>query len=243
MKLKPGKQTGNSITKMNFLLKIITRQLSGCLIILISSCNLSSQPALPAIHLTTADSMQNEQRLAKADFRIGEVKPLIKTGDVVTRTGNDFTSESLRKLCRRNTTYSHCGIASIENDSLFIYHTLGGEWNPDEKLKRESFEQFADPYTNNGLGLFRFDMSQIEVTQLIKVVHRLFSEHLKFDMKFDLSTDDRMYCAEFLYKSFKEASKQQIMFAKSRIGDFEFIGVDDIFLYPGCNKIIEIVYK
>ncbi len=228
---------------MNIFIKRRIRQLIGCLILFQAGCNMASQPALPAIHLTAADSLQIKQRLTNAISNIAQVTPLIKTGDVVTRTGNDFTSESLRKLCRRNTTYSHCGIASIENDSLFIYHALGGEWNPDEKLKRETFEKFADPYTNNGIGLFRFEMPTSDAAQLVKVVQRFFELPLKFDMKFDLATDDRMYCAEFIYKSLREASKQQIVLAKSHIGDFEFIGVDDIFLHPACNKITEIVYK
>ena len=228
---------------MNILFKRKIRHLLGCLIFFQAGCNISSQRALPSISLTAADSLQIEQRLSKAITTIALVKPLIKTGDVITRTGNDFTSESLRNLCRRSTTYSHCGIASIENDSLFIYHALGGEWNPDEKLKRESLEAFANPFTNKGIGLFRFNMPEDEVIQLVKVIHRLFNQHLKFDMKFDLTTDDRMYCAEFIYKSFKEASRDKLIFAKSQIGDFEFIGVDDIFLHPGCNKITEIVYK
>ncbi len=61
---------------------------------------------------------------------------------MVLRTGNDFTSESLRQLSFTDKTYSHCGIASIENDSIFIYHALGGEWNPDEKLRRDPIELF-----------------------------------------------------------------------------------------------------
>lgn len=228
---------------MSIFFKILTGQLTGCLIFFLCGCNLAPHSALPAIHLTAADSLQIKQRLINAVAQIIEVKPLIKTGDVVTRTGNDFTSESLRNLCRRNTTYSHCGIASIENDSLFIYHALGGEWNPDENLKRESFEHFADPYTNNGFGLYRFDMPTENLSHLATIAQRMFKQHLKFDMKFDLATDDRMYCAEFIYKSFKEASMQQIVFAKSRIGDFEFIGVDDIFLHPSSKNIIQVVYK
>lgn len=62
-------------------------------------------------------------------------------------------------------------------------------------------------------------------------------------MDFDLATDDRMYCAEFIYKSFMKASKQQLQFNTSHINNFNFIGVDDIFLHPLCKKMAEVRYK
>src|SRR5690606_8118673 len=87
--------------------------------------------------------------------KIHALKKLTQSGDLITRTGNDFTSQSLKSLNRRNKTFSHCGIIKIENDSVFVYHTLGGEWNPDQKLRKDPFEIFADPVSNNLLGLFR----------------------------------------------------------------------------------------
>ena len=193
--------------------------------------------------ITREDSIKNEQRIGRAFASIHLLEKDIRTGDLVTRTGNDFTSQSLRKLCQRDQTYSHCGIASIENDSLFIYHAMGGEWNPDEKLRRDPWALFAEPYSNNGIGLFRFDMPDSSIKKLLKAVHGFYGSGLTFDMKFDLATDNKMYCAEFIYKSYLKASDQKMVFNKSHIGNFEFIGPDDIFLHPLCKKGVQIVYK
>lgn len=213
----------------------------GCLIFFMSSCN--KQPKLNPLIITKEDSIKKEQQISRAFKEIRLAEKDIQTGDLVTRTGNDFTSESLRNLCRRDQTYSHCGIASRENDTLFIYHAMGGEWNPDEKLRRDPWKLFAEPYSNKGVGLFRFEMPDSNIARLINVMQHYYQSGLTFDMKFDLKTDDKMYCAEFIYKSYLKATDEKINFSKSHIGEFEFVGPDDIFLHPLCKRRAQIVYK
>ncbi|RYD71507.1 MAG: hypothetical protein EOP53_23565 [Sphingobacteriales bacterium] len=226
---------------MNRYIQTAIRWPIGCLIFFVTACD--SKPTLQPIVTTTEDSIKNEQRIDRAFANIKLLSRQIKNGDLVTRTGNDFTSESLRNLCIRDKTYSHCGIASIENDTLFIYHAMGGEWNPDEKLRRDTWKVFAEPYSNKGVGLFRFDMPDSSINHLIAVVQEYYKNELSFDMKFDLATDEKMYCAEFVYKSFVKATSQGMQFNKSRIGNFEFVGPDDIFLHPLCKRKDQIVYK
>jgi hypothetical protein len=200
------------------------------------------KPAIDPLIISQEDSIKRVHQIKNAIGSILIAEKHIRTGDLVTRTGADFTSESLRNLCRRDKTYSHCGIASWENDSLFIYHAMGGEWNPDEKLRRDSWLQFAEPYTNRGFGHFRYLTDDNTNLALINEVQRLYHSGMTFDMKFDLTTDDKMYCAEFIAKSF-EASGRIMRFNRSKIEHFEFIGVDDLFLHPACKKISSIVYK
>ena len=109
------------------------RWLTGCLIFFLFSC--SSKNNYPPLTGTKDDAIAESQKNTRAFLQIDSVKKIINTGDLVVRTGNDFTSESLRSLNRRDQTYSHCGIASKENDSLFVYHSLGGDWNPNQKIR------------------------------------------------------------------------------------------------------------
>jgi hypothetical protein len=179
----------------------------------------------------------------RAFAAIRKAETLVHSGDIITRTGNDFTSQSLKALNQRDKTFSHCGIASIENDSVFVYHALGGDWNPDQKIRRDPFVLFAGPYSNNEMGIFRFDLDLAEIANLIKVTRHFYEEGISFDMAFDLKTDDKMYCAEFVYKSLVKGSGGKLHFSLSHIGNFEFIGVDDIILHPACKKQIHLVYK
>jgi Permuted papain-like amidase enzyme, YaeF/YiiX, C92 family len=233
---------------MIFLKEKLIRWPAGCLIFLLllvgtASVSCRRHEKINKLIITKQDSIKRELVIERAFKTIREAEKSIFTGDLVTRTGNDFTSQSLRKLNRRNQTYSHCGIASIENDSLFIYHAMGGEWNPDEKLRRDPFILFAEPYSNQGIGIFHFDLDEVTKNQLNKVVKEYYRQGLMFDMKFDLITDDRMYCAEFIYKSFIKASNNKMAFNKSRLGNFIFMGVDDIFMQPLCSIKKQIVYN
>lgn len=189
------------------------------------------------------DSLIQKQKTANAYATIDAVKSMIQSGDMITRTGADFTSESLRNLNQRDQTYSHCGIASIENDTVFVYHALGGDFNPDQKILRQPIEVFAQPGDNRGFGIFRFELSGDQKERVLVTAKNLYHSGIMFDLQFDLATDNRMYCAEYIYKSYFWGTGKQLVFATSHIKDFTFIGVDDLFLHPLCHSLKRIVYK
>lgn len=162
---------------------------------------------------------------------------IIKTGDIITRTGNDFTSLALRKFAKKDDTYSHIGIASVENDSIFIYHAIGGETNPDAHLRRDPLYIFIHPNNNQGFGIFRFNLDSMQKKQLILFAKKKFSEKLPFDMDFDLNTDASMYCAEFVGKALESIYQNPQLFAKDTIGKIIYWAPDNIFLSPNCREI------
>lgn len=217
------------------------RWLTSCLIFLFYSCGQTTP--YNKLVISTRDSVAEAQKMARAFVQIDTVKRSIISGDLIVRTGNDFTSESLRSLNQRDQTYSHCGIASIENDSLFVYHSLGGDWNPDQKIRRDPLEVFAEPYSNRGIGIFRFNLDPVEIKSLLITVKKLHQIGVMFDMKFDLGSNDHMYCAEFVYKSYLMGTHGKLQFNISYIGNFAFIGVDDLFLQPLCKEQKRIVYR
>ncbi len=212
----------------------------GYLLFFVCSCH--DEPPLQFTKWSHKDSMAYKIFVQHAFTEIDGIKVKVHNGDLITRTGNDFTSESLRSLNQKNKTYSHCGIASIEQDSVFVYHAVGGEFNPDQKLMRESFEKFSEPYNNRGIGVFRFSISEKEIISVTHTARMFYKNGLMFDLDFDLTTNDRMYCAEFVSKTYQQATLS-LVFPISYIGKFSFVGVDDIFLHPDCRKIAAVVYK
>ncbi|MBP6024219.1 YiiX/YebB-like N1pC/P60 family cysteine hydrolase [Ferruginibacter sp.] len=216
--------------------------LTGCLIFLCTACNSNSNNYNTGT-TTKQDSLKAVQQITNALLKIDTAKKTVATGDLVLRTGNDFTSESLRSLNQRDKTYSHCGIASIENDTVFVYHALGGEFNPDQRICRDRFEDFAAPQGNRGIGIYRYGLTAAEIKSLVITVKNLHAMGIMFDMKFDLQTNDHMYCAEFVYKSYLMGTNGKLQFNTSHIGDFAFIGVDDLFLQPLCTVQKKILYQ
>jgi hypothetical protein len=130
-----------------------------------------------------------------------QVLSIVESGDIVTRLGNDMTSHMLSLTNQSDKDFSHCGIAIIENDTAFIYHIMGGEWNPDQKMKREPLIEFAHPTQAKKLGIFKplLDTEKME-SLLFQIVH-LYKTGIIFDLDFDWNTDERQYCTEMVAKA------------------------------------------
>ncbi len=217
------------------------RWLYGCLIFFTYSCNSADHGAAK-----NQKSLTGPLHSAATTMLLNKIDLLaltVRSGDVITRTGNDFTSQSLRLLNQNDQTFSHCGVACVENDTVFVYHALGGEWNPGATLQKEVFRSFASPENNNRLGIYRPALSNKTAAKLLQTVHTQYKNKLPFDMDFNLKTDDKMYCAEFVCKSFLTASDSSIKFKHSFLKAFEFVGVDDIFTDTIFKKIASIKYS
>jgi hypothetical protein len=185
---------------------------------------------------------QTAARIRRSLPCIDSAKYLLQDGDIITRTGIDFTSQSLRQFCRNDKTYSHCGIISIEQQHIFVYHALGGEINPNQKLKKETLSSFCDALDNQGFGLFRFPLASSQKLILHQQLERHYRAGLPFDMQFDLHSDSAMYCTEFVYKMLEQASNNTLHFTTSFVNGLEYMAADNIFLHQNCREIHRFTY-
>lgn len=181
----------------------------------------------------------NPYNLHAVDSCIG----LLHSGDLVLRTGADVISHMLSQLNQQNKTYSHCGIVMIEHGYPFVYHSIGGEDNPDEKLRRDSASFFLSPASNLGFGIARLDADSAHINNIGKVVRRLYKEGHKFDLKFDLYSDDKLYCAEFVYKAINEAMQDSTYIRPITKKGFRFVAVDNLYCNSHARLICQIEYK
>jgi hypothetical protein len=179
-----------------------------------------------------------------ANYRaIDSVIRLLRSGDVALRTGVDMTSVMLRGMNQRDPRFSHCGIVMIENGYPFVYHSIGGEDNPDSKLRRDSAAVFFRPSESERMGIARLELDPAELSRLKAVTRRYFEAGVPFDMDFDLLSDDRFYCAEFVCKSFQEALENQSLFTHSKTLNREYVGIDNIIDPAHASVICDLRYK
>ena len=198
------------------------------LLFFLMSCNQHGQKK---IRLLSAESMA-------ADFRmIDSAKPLIQNGDVIFRNGNDEVSQAARSMNRKDTSFSHCGLLFIENDSVFVYHALGGIYNPSQQLRRDPIDSFCTPTDNNAFGIYRYNLKKEQQEKLRSVVKNYYRAGLRFDMFFNYQSDDVMYCSEFVFKSLNE-SVEGAYTKYVRLDTIPFgVTTDDIFLNENCRLI------
>lgn len=168
---------------------------------------------------------------------------LLKTGDLVLRTGSDAISYMLRQMNQKNKTYSHCGIVVVEHGYPFIYHSIGGEDNPDERLRRDSASFFFSPAHNQRLGIFRLGLSDIQLQRLQALIATYYQAGIRFDMDFDMTTEDKLYCAEFVYKAFTRATGDSLFFPLTPVMGKEYVGVDDLYENRHAQLIYDYIYR
>ena len=197
---------------------------------------------------------------------INTVADSIREGDLVLRCGNDFISESLSDFSQKEKLYSHSGIAMIDNGAMYIYSNMAGDINPDEIMRRDIVDSFTTPVHNIAVGVYRYDITKTELEKLKNIVHTHYMDKLQFDMNFDLTTDDKMYCAEMIAKSVDQATEKSVTFSKSLITpglkekylkkllekkvipsakvaeQREYIALDNLYMNPHCREVIKIVF-
>lgn len=219
--------------------KIFKRQHLCCLLLFIVSCTSPQEKSLSK--LVTKDSLFSLQKEKEIFLKIAEEKKEVQSGDLILRTGRDFTSDIMRRVSENDTTYSHCGIAVWEHDSLFVYHALGGQWNPDQKVRRDSYEFFCNPYENRGFGIYRYLVSKSDKNKYIEAAREL-AKHVVFDMQFDLASDEKMYCSEYVFKSMKIATGDSVKIPTSMFNETKFVSIDNLFINSIAKKVTRVKY-
>ncbi len=189
---------------------------------------------------------------------IKDNKSKIRNGDLIERADDDLVSESMRNFSKNDKTFSHCGLAFIEDGEVYVYNNMAGEENKSEKMMREPYDSFVSPANKSGFGIFRYTFTDAEIEKLHEVTKENHAKGMLFDKTFDLKTDDKMYCAEMIYKFIKTATDGRIQLPTSKIDNFkikdpkykgmvmkqfEYVGLDDLFLNPFCKPVVRISYK
>jgi hypothetical protein len=196
----------------------------------------------PDAHATGTDALLHNNDLwnrRAADTAIS----MLKSGYLVLRTGLGAESYMFAQMNRKDKTYSHCGIVMIENGYPFVYHSIGGEDNPDERLRRDSAVFFFSPVHNISLAVVRYDLNESQINSLRSVVSGFYRARPKFDMKFDLATGDKLYCTEFVYKAYTIATNDKSFITPTTFLSKTFVGTDDLFVNPHASFICQKKYK
>jgi hypothetical protein len=197
---------------------------------------------------------------------INVMKDSIQEGDLVLRCGNDYISESLSDFSQQEKLYSHSGIAIMDDGIMYVYSNMAGDINPDEIMRRDNIDSFITPANNVALGIYRYDFTKAELEKLKAIIHAHYKNKLPFDMNFDLSTNDKMYCAEMIAKSVEQATSKRIVFSKSLINNAlkekylkkllekkivpspkvadqkEYLALDNLYFNPHCREVKKIIF-
>jgi hypothetical protein len=167
---------------------------------------------------------------------------LLRTGDLVLRMGKGPNSYMLAQLNPADKSWSHCGLVVVEHGYPFIYHSIGGEDNPDERLRRDSAGYFVSPVRNLACGIVRYNWDSATAALITSGIRQMYAARPRFDLDFDLATDDRLYCSEFVYKVCTRALNDTTVFRISNGYNRRYVGIDALYLTPRARFVYRISY-
>jgi hypothetical protein len=184
------------------------------------------------------------ERTKDAYLKITDAKKFMQEGDLIVRMGDDLTSQNVVQYSSKDKSYSHCGIAIKEGDQLLVYHIIAGEENPGDKLTRVALDTFCSPVRSIRFGIFRFALSAEEISQFTAVIRKYYAQGLMFDRKFDIDSDDQMYCSEMIMKSIKQATANRMQFdvVEQKTQNFRYVPLDALYLNANCKPVKQYSY-
>src|SRR5688572_7543756 len=183
----------------------------------------------------TSDIKKN--RVSYSDFPV-ESLDKVDTGDLILRNGKGLISEFFRNASLEK-KYSHAGIASRENGTVWVYHILG---TPGSKgLQKVKLEEFCNSTENSGFAIFKYKMEKREKEMLIDYLNTDFN-HVIFDEKFNLQTDDELYCSELIYKAVNFATGNKNLIPVSIFREQRYISIDNLYLNNLAKPVFTFKY-
>lgn len=165
---------------------------------------------------------------------------IFRSGDLVFRDGRGVISSSFKRLSLTDPKYSHAGILHIEDGRYFVFHVIGGEDNKNNLMRKDLLSVFCSKSEVNSFAVYRSDQDANKIDSLAKYY---FDNKLEFDSKFDLSTDDRMYCTELLYKILTKVSANNNYLPLSTWRGIKYSACDNIYLSPQVKKLFSFEYS
>jgi hypothetical protein len=207
--------------------------------VLIAACTQQHKPVNSEVVEKVNKRKNNPWNIHVVDSSVG----LLQTGDIVVRCGNDMTSYMLCQLNSQDKTYSHCGLVLVEDGYPYVYHCIGGEDNPDQVLRRDSASFWLSAARNEAYGIVRTDIADSSLTRLNKLAKTYYRQRKKFDMQFNIATEDRFYCAEFIYKTFNRSTGDSLFIKPVTVMGYTFVGIDNLFLNSHARFVCQIRFK
>lgn len=165
---------------------------------------------------------------------------LIHSGDLVFRDGRGIVSNTFKQFSQKDSRYSHVGIIHRESGSLYVYHIIGDAQNKNENMRKELLINFISPLQVNAFAIYRSNLNPEKIDSLSGV---FYSRKIQFDSSFDLSTDNKMYCTEFVYKVLSIVSGQNNLISLNTMNGKTFIACDNIYLSSNMENIYSHIYE
>lgn len=205
--------------------------------------------------------LTKEQQLQN---NLDSLKRTAHNGDLVVRLTDDIISQQVSQLNETDKSFSHAGIIVEKEGKKFVYD-IGPNLPGADTIEITPVDSFLNPAKNIKCALYRYDISTAEGDSLIKTIEAYKATDTRFDMLYNINTDDKLYCSEMIYKALKTVTHNRIVLkehtvperyqkmlvayfkkqgaTKELIANRKYIPLDHLYLLPQCKEIMKFDLK
>jgi len=151
---------------------------------------------------------------------------ILHSGNIILRRGYGMDSIVAANFSNAEKRYSHAGIIIIENDKVFVIHSQESLPKGYDGVVKESLSSYLKDVKI--WAVYKFDI--INSQKVLEYMKMMLKKNIKFDMDFDIKTNDKMYCSEFIYKSFNAISVHQMIKASKRFMSKQYVTITDLYI-------------
>lgn len=175
---------------------------------------------LAAISCTGKDPMREQQVLPVE---------LNDSAYLIVRLGDGYFSNIFRKVSSEEKRYSHSGIIYRGDESYKVYHIEANEFTGKGIVKDEPLESFISH--SREWALFAINAPNPIKLEIVRQARIFYESEIPFDLDFDLSSNDKLYCSELVAKSINNAFGEELITPGLHIAGHPFYGLDDIYMH------------
>ncbi|QIK58440.1 hypothetical protein G7050_00735 [Dysgonomonas sp. HDW5A] len=160
-----------------------------------------------------------------------------RNGDIIYRHGNGFFSDYFRKSSNREKLYSHGGIIAIDNNrEVYVIHAEASELTGVGGVRKESLNVFLKNIST--WAVYRLDTTQTVRDSIVYVATQYLNKETPFDLDFDNTSDDKVYCTELIALSINKSTHRNLIKATGSIRNKPYFAIDDTYLTKEMKPII-----
>jgi hypothetical protein len=153
----------------------------------------------------------------------------LETGDFVFRRGRSLISQMVLSA-DSSSSYSHVGIIMIIEGNAFVAHTTTGEPPIEDVARVEPLDVFLRDDRASAAAVYRLkDSARHFAVKAVEAALSFAEKRVPFDDALDLSTSDKLYCTEMVWRAYLAAGLDLVN------GQFDRLDVlfgKDIYLLP-----------
>lgn len=183
-----------------------------------------------------ATTLKKQEVLNYKTHKLLKVSEL-KNGDIVFRRAYGVESNIAVNFSDGEKKYSHAGIVFREGDNVSVIHSLDDRKLHYNGVVKESLANFLEGI--NTWAVYRYELSITLRDNIAKKALNFKNVNIKFDNQFDLSTDDKMYCSEFIMKIVNLSTGMETIKAKKILMGRKFVTISNLYE----NKVSKLLFS